>query len=51
MESPSFRFTGNVHLAGIDFDSRDTYVHPAVYTAGLRHGFVGCLQDVKLDGE
>ena len=49
--APPFKLTSSISLAGLDDSKNDISIHPAVYTAGLRAGFIGCLRDVKVDGE
>lgn len=46
----ALKFRNSVYLAGLDNSREDIPVHPAVFTAGLRKGFVGCVNDVKVDG-
>jgi len=48
--SKAIELTSRVSLAGLDLDSAASSTHPAVYTAGLMQGFVGCLMEVKING-
>ena len=48
---PPLHLTSSISLAGLDDTKVNVASHPAVYTAGLRKGFVGCLRDVKIDGK
>ncbi|XP_067939175.1 neurexin-1-like isoform X2 [Watersipora subatra] len=48
--SPKLELTSQVSLAGLALTDSGMKLHPAVYTSGLRRGFVGCLRDVKIDG-
>jgi len=48
--SKAIELTSRVSLAGLDLDSTASSTHPAVYTAGLLQGFVGCLMEVKING-
>ena len=46
-----YAFGGDVSIAGVNNTRHDQYIHPAVYTAGLNRGYVGCLHNVKIDGK
>lgn len=48
---PALTLTGDVFLAGLDYKSVEVTPSPYVMSSSLRRGFVGCLQEVKIDGE
>ena len=51
VDADPFDFSGDVSIAGVNNTRHDQYIHPAVYTAGLNRGYVGCLHNVKIDGK